>query len=277
MRRANRPILILIVLFSAVMLRAQEERWGPTEPRKIEEFKFSTQGYVKMLLDGYFTELNNDPAAEGHVIIYPKSESQRRSIEKIVTGQIRTRNFDRERITIVKGPINPDGIVQFWLVQPGADAPKPVLGEETAGKFEPGSEPAGRGNPYGTGVGTGSGDGTVKPVPGVGMAPGADRNPVLRDPIPPVVAPDQPLKIISKAPARYTARARQNGVEGRVELKITFLANGTIGSITVVRGLPDGLTDQAVNAARIIRFQPAIKNGVAVTTIKLLSYSFNIY
>ncbi len=128
MRSRNGTVLIVIVLLSTFVLSAQTDRFTPPQPRKIEEFKFSTQGYVKMLLDGYFTDLANNPVDQGHVIIYPKTETQRRIIEKIVIGQIKTRNFDRSRITLVSGPINADGIVQFWSVPPGAEAPKPVLG-----------------------------------------------------------------------------------------------------------------------------------------------------
>jgi hypothetical protein len=61
MKTTNRFILIAIFLLSTVVLSAQDGRWGPVPPRKVEEFKFSTQGYVKMLLDGYFNELWNQP------------------------------------------------------------------------------------------------------------------------------------------------------------------------------------------------------------------------
>jgi hypothetical protein len=41
--------------------------------------------------------------------------------------------------------------------------------------------------------------------------------------------------------------------------------------------LPDGLTDQAIAAAKGIRFQPQRVNGVAKTTTKVVEYSFAIY
>jgi hypothetical protein len=168
MKTPNRLILILVILFSTVVLSAQERRWGEPQPRKVEEFKFSTQGHVKMLLDSFFTDLANNPSDQGHIIIYPKSESQRRGIEKVITGQIKTRNFDRMRVTLVRGPINTDGIIQFWSVSPGADDPKPILGEETTelvqrdeSEYRPaplpgmgtGADPKTRG----TGIGNGSG------------------------------------------------------------------------------------------------------------------------
>jgi TonB family protein len=214
------------------------------------------------------------------VIIYPKSESQRRGIEKVVNTHIKWRKFDGTRVTIVKGPINSDGIVQFWSVPQGADAPQPVLVEETAAII---AEKAHRDrpNPYGTGVGTGTGE-TVKPEPGIGMAPRSGSEPILQsgnEPNPPgqPVVTDQPLKILSKPKANYTEPARANNVQGTVTLKVTFLANGNIGTVVPIKRLPNGLTEEAESAARLIRFEPAMKNGVPVTTTKTLEYPFIIY
>src|SRR5687768_3457280 len=157
MRTPNRLFVILIVLFSSAVINAQDGRWEPPPARKIDEFKFSTQGHVKMLLDSFFNELSNNPSNQGLVIIYPKMESQRRGIEKIVTTHVKWRKFDGSPLTIVKGPINTDGIVQLWSVPPGADAPKPVLGEETSEKFVPRTDIKNGRNPNGTGIGTGRG------------------------------------------------------------------------------------------------------------------------
>ena len=89
--------------------------------------------------------------------------------------------------------------------------------------------------------------------------------------------PDSPLRIISKPSARYTDAARINNVEGKVRLKVVLLASGHVGSITVVDDLPDGLTDQAIEAARNLRFEPATKGGVKVTKVITIDYGFTIY
>ena len=86
-----------------------------------------------------------------------------------------------------------------------------------------------------------------------------------------------PLRITAKPKAGYTDDARANNVEGAVRLKVTLLANGQVGSITVVDGLPDGLTEQAIAAARRLKFEPATKDGVAVSKIITIDYSFTIY
>lgn len=88
---------------------------------------------------------------------------------------------------------------------------------------------------------------------------------------------DTPLKIISKPRHYYTEVAKKNNVTGTVKLKVTFLASGQIGAIAVVEGLPDGLTEEAVKAARGIRFSPAVVNGVPRTVAKVVTYTFTIY
>lgn len=87
----------------------------------------------------------------------------------------------------------------------------------------------------------------------------------------------KPLQIISKPRANYTDSARENGTQGIVRLRITFLANGQFGAVRPVISLPNGLTEQAVIAAKQIRFEPAKSNGVTQTVTKQIEYSFVIY
>jgi TonB family protein len=87
----------------------------------------------------------------------------------------------------------------------------------------------------------------------------------------------QGVKILFKQQAKYTDAARQNNVQGTVTLRVTFTAAGTIGAISPVSGLPYGLTEQAIAAARSIRFEPAMKNGQKITTQKTVAFSFTIY
>lgn len=85
------------------------------------------------------------------------------------------------------------------------------------------------------------------------------------------------LKITSKPSPSYTKEARENNVQGTITLRVTFNANGTIGSVTPVNSLPYGLTEQAISAARRITFQPAMKNGVPYRVVKQVTFSFTIY
>ena len=142
----------------------------------------------------------------------------------------------------------------------------------------------GRGQGSGRGTGAGSGDGSGNGS-GIGNGNGngrgngdngADDTPPPTVKIPPA-GPTVALSITSKPRANYTDAARTNQVQGTVTLRVTFNANGTIGSISPVSGLPNGLTEQAIAAARGIRFEPAKKNGVPQTVTKQVAYTFTLY
>jgi len=92
----------------------------------------------------------------------------------------------------------------------------------------------------------------------------------------PTVNPDA-LQILSKPKALYTEEARENNIQGSVRLKIILLASGAVGSITPVTRLPYGLTEQAISAARQIRFKPKHVNGQPVSVVVTFEYGFNIY
>ncbi len=89
---------------------------------------------------------------------------------------------------------------------------------------------------------------------------------------------------ISFAPqAVYTSTARKQGLEGKVVLKITFLANGELGEIVDVTKekraemISYGLTAQAFKAAKKIKFTPVKRNGVPRSVIKAVEYVFSLY
>jgi len=115
---------------------------------------------------------------------------------------------------------------------------------------------------------------------GTGSGRGPGRSEANRSEDVPAAAPCEgtcKMKILSKPRPGYTDTARQNNVQGSVTLRITFLASGEIGSISPVSSLPDGLTEQAIAAARKIRFQPATRDGVPYTTSATVQYGFTIY
>ena len=85
------------------------------------------------------------------------------------------------------------------------------------------------------------------------------------------------LKIISKPRPKYTDLAGQNYVQGNVVLRVTFLANKQIGEISTITSLPYGLTEEAINAAKMIKFEPAMKRGKVIAVRKTVSYNFTIY
>jgi TonB family protein len=62
-----------------------------------------------------------------------------------------------------------------------------------------------------------------------------------------------------------------------VRLRAILSASGDVTNITVVKGLPGGLTERAVEAAKQIKFTPAQKDGRPVSQYVTLEYRFNVY
>ncbi|HZH29875.1 MAG TPA: TonB family protein [Pyrinomonadaceae bacterium] len=84
-------------------------------------------------------------------------------------------------------------------------------------------------------------------------------------------------KITSKPEPLYTVRARRNQTTGTVRLRIVLSADGTVGHIYPARTLPDGLTEASIEAARKIKFVPAMKDGRLVSQFVTIEYNFNIF
>ena len=82
--------------------------------------------------------------------------------------------------------------------------------------------------------------------------------------------------ILYREKAEYTQEARDNGVEGTVQLSMVFGADGQIRDLKIVRGLPHGLTEKAIEAANKIRFEPATKDGQPVNVRGMVEYSFKL-
>jgi len=84
-------------------------------------------------------------------------------------------------------------------------------------------------------------------------------------------------KILYREKAKYTREARDNKIEGTVVLSVVFSSDGQITDINVIKGLPYGLTENAIAAANKIRFEPAIRDGRPVSVRGSLEFSFNLY
>jgi TonB family protein len=128
-----------------------------------------------------------------------------------------------------------------------------------------------------------------KPSAGAGMGGGMGTGTGAGGPrteVPPAPPnPDGPFRagdvtkraVISARPAAtLTEAARVNGVEGTVRLRAVLSLTGKVVNITVVKGLPDGLTEKAIEAARQIRFTPAQKDGRPVSQWVVIDYEFYV-
>jgi len=82
------------------------------------------------------------------------------------------------------------------------------------------------------------------------------------------------VRLISKPEPGFTEEALSRRTSGRVILWAIFSKTGEVTGIQVVAGLPNGLTELCVNAARRIKFVPATKDGQPVSMWMTLEYNF---
>ena len=83
--------------------------------------------------------------------------------------------------------------------------------------------------------------------------------------------------VVMKPEPMYTEEARQKGMTGTVVLKVVFHSDGSVGKMSTIADLPYGLTEKAIEAARKIKFIPAVKDGKFVSMWMQLEYNFNFY
>ena len=86
----------------------------------------------------------------------------------------------------------------------------------------------------------------------------------------------QKARIRDKPIPKYTEAARKHNVNGTVALTAILCRSGQVTDIQVVKGLPHGLTEGAIDAAKRIKFEPAQKDGEAVSQTTQLEYSFSV-
>lgn len=88
---------------------------------------------------------------------------------------------------------------------------------------------------------------------------------------------DKKAKLQSYPPPEQPDTEKARAIRGTVILKVVFTADGRVTNIRVVQGLPYGLTERAIEAAKKIKFIPATKDGKAVSMWMQLEYNFNLY
>ena len=87
----------------------------------------------------------------------------------------------------------------------------------------------------------------------------------------------QKARVLSKPEPSYTEEARRTGVEGTVILRAIFSSDGEVKDLRVSQALPFGLTTAAIQAARRIKFTPAMKDGRPVSMYIQLEYNFHLF
>ena len=190
----------------------------------------------------------------------------------------------------IKNPVLPVAatvVADPMLVPP--DARQLAYGDPKSKSTDPSSGPG-----TGNGIGTGKGGG-IGPGEGGGIGPGrggnigggdyheggggpggggggTDYNKIFSG-----KDVSSKARVLSKPEPQYTEEARKNQVTGTVVLRAVFTSGGQVTNIRAVSGLPYGLTERAIAAARMIKFTPATKDGRPVSMYIQLEYNFNLY
>jgi TonB family protein len=83
--------------------------------------------------------------------------------------------------------------------------------------------------------------------------------------------------ILYRGRASYTEKARENHTEGTVVLSVVFGADNRLHNIRTIQGLPNGLTENSIEALRKIKFRPAMRKSVAVSVRMEITFNFKVY
>jgi protein TonB len=84
-----------------------------------------------------------------------------------------------------------------------------------------------------------------------------------------------PVKIHSPVP-RYTEDARKGRVQGVVILQAVIDALGNVDEVSVLKGLPLGLSESAIATVSEWKFRPASRNGTPVPVYFNLTVTFSL-
>jgi len=86
-----------------------------------------------------------------------------------------------------------------------------------------------------------------------------------------------PIRLTQINPV-YPEAARRAGIEGKVILQLIIDKNGDVKDVKVLRGLPFGLTEAAVEEAKRQKFKPAyhLSTGIPVDCFWTITITFQI-
>ena len=168
---------------------------------------------------------------------------------------------DQAKLTVAPTVVVPPEIKLPQTGQLGDPLSK-VMGALSNGKGVGG----GIGNGSGGGVGSGNGPG-VGPGHGGGIGGGAYR----------VGGGVSAPRVIYRVDPEFSDEARRSKYQGTVLLRVVIGVDGKTHEISVVRSLGMGLDEKAVEAARLWRFEPAMKDGRPVPVEVNMEISFHLY
>lgn len=86
---------------------------------------------------------------------------------------------------------------------------------------------------------------------------------------------DPPVKVYYPQPL-YTEEARRAGIQGVVILEAVVDADGTVRNVKILKGLPMGLDQSAVDAVMTWKYRPATMEGRPVPVYFTFTISFSL-
>ena len=150
--------------------------------------------------------------------------------------------------------------------------PDGVIGPPSAGPGSDRGMGGGRGGGIGDGNGRGAFDGSDWNIGGLGSpGPGG----ITRPPGEAVRYDSRPVALNRPRPS-YTEEARRNKLQGVIRIRALVGTSGRVERVIVVRGLPDGLNEEAIRAVYQMRFKPAMKDGSPAAAWIGLEVEFNL-
>jgi hypothetical protein len=99
----------------------------PLQPRPFDDFSNIPRDDEKARLDNFAIQLQNEPGAAGHVVIYPARDERpgtaRRRADRIRDYLTMTRGIEPGRVVTRLGEARDALAIQLWIVPAGAEAP----------------------------------------------------------------------------------------------------------------------------------------------------------
>jgi periplasmic protein TonB len=83
-------------------------------------------------------------------------------------------------------------------------------------------------------------------------------------------------QVVRDVKPQYTEAARKERIQGVVTLEAVVKEDGSVGDVTVVKSLEQGLDAEAVKAMRQWEFKPGTKNGKPVAVAVQVEMTFTL-
>lgn len=134
LRKALQTILLTVLLSMVSFAQGELDEtivYEPAKAIKIQEFGRTGECELGALIDVFLIELQNDPTATGHIILYQgtnvlPAEYDSNINERRIRTYISQRRFDESRIVFVNGGFREELSNELWLTPAGAEAPQPT-------------------------------------------------------------------------------------------------------------------------------------------------------